>query len=143
MALTQKERSRKSYNDRKNKGLCPRFGKELDRKGHYCSECLIKEREYKRESREFYRRNGICPVCGKEILWGSEKQCITCREKSRQRKQRITDEQKNAYPPRGNKIAKVYSNDVHISTCGTGDLVTNEKIEDNILAFFTLVFISP
>lgn len=106
MALTQKERSQKLYNNRKSNGLCPKCGKKLDREGHYCSECLVKVREYNRENKEFYRNNGICPVCGKEILWGSEKQCILCREKSRQRKQRITDEQKKAYKERFKKQQK-------------------------------------
>ena len=66
MALTQKERSAMFYKNRKDNGLCPRCGKILDREGHYCSECLEKVNEYKRENREFYRENGICPVCGKE-----------------------------------------------------------------------------
>lgn len=106
MALTQKERSRKSYRNRKDNGLCPRCGNKLDREGHYCLECLLKKREYIAANRAFFRKNQICPECGKEKLFGDEKQCISCREKSRQRKQKITDEQKNIYSERFKKQQK-------------------------------------
>lgn len=100
MALTQKERSRRFYENRKNNGLCPRCGKILDRKGHYCSECLEKVNQYHRENKIFYRENGICPVCGKELLIGDEKQCISCRQKAYERRKPLTDEQKERYGKR-------------------------------------------
>jgi len=97
MALTQKKISRICYKKRKDNGLCPRCGEKLDRAGYYCSKCLIKVREYNRANKEFYRTNGICPVCGKEKLFGDEKQCIDCREKNRQRKTTLSEEQKLKY----------------------------------------------
>ena len=100
MSLTQKERSAISYKKRKDNGLCPRCGMALDRNGHYCSECLKKANEYKRENREFYRENGICPVCGKEKLFGEEKQCILCRQKAYDRRKPLTEEQKKRYSVR-------------------------------------------
>ena len=100
MSLTQKERSAIFYKNRKDNGLCPRCGKLLDREGHYCSECLEKVNEYKRENREFYIENGICPVCGKENLFGDEKQCISCRQKAYERRKPLTDEQKERYGKR-------------------------------------------
>ena len=97
MALTQKERSAILYKTRKENGLCPRCGKILDRKGHYCSECLDKVNQYHRENMAFYREHGICPVCGKEKLFGDEKQCISCREKAYAKKKPLTEEQKERY----------------------------------------------
>lgn len=97
MALTQKEISRRFYESRKNSGLCPACGKELDREGHYCSECLKIHNEYNRETKILCRNNGICPVCRKEKLFGDEKQCILCREKAFERKKPLTDEQKKRY----------------------------------------------
>ena len=97
MSLTQKERSAIFYKKRKDNGLCPRCGKLLDREGHYCSECLLKTNQYRRESRIFYKQNGICPVCGKERLFGDENQCISCRQKAYERRKPLTDEQKERY----------------------------------------------
>ena len=94
MALTQRERSQKSYSNRKNNGLCPVCGKKLDREGHYCSDCLIKNREYRRQNIIFYRENGLCTCCGKEKVFGSEKQCISCLEKQRERRKPLTEEQR-------------------------------------------------
>lgn len=94
MALTQKERSAIFYKKRKDNGLCPRCGNALDRNGHYCSECIEKVNQYRRDNRAFYRENGICPVCGKEKLFGEEKQCILCRKKAYDRRKPLNEEQK-------------------------------------------------
>ena len=94
MSLTPKERSAIFYKKRKDNGLCPRCGNALDRNGHYCSECLEKVNQYRRDNRAFYRENGICPVCGKEKLFGEEKQCILCRQKAYDRRKPLTKEQK-------------------------------------------------
>ena len=95
--MTANEYSKRHYDKRKQNGLCPRCGKPLDRQGHYCSECLAKNREYRRENRRFYRENSICPACGKEKLFGDEKQCIECREKKNERRKPLTEEQKIRY----------------------------------------------
>ncbi len=75
----QKEYSAKLYRTRKENGLCPRCGKPMDRKGYLCSNCLEKDREYRRENRKFCREHKICPMCQKEKLFGDEKQCVLCR----------------------------------------------------------------
>lgn len=116
MALTQKERSRRCYENRKNNGLCPRCGKILDRKGHYCSECLEKVNQYRRENKIFYIKNGICPVCGKERLIGDEKQCILCRQKAYERRKPLTDEQKERY---GNRL-KIQQRELRNERMGQG-----------------------
>lgn len=97
MKTTQKEISHEFYKRRKDNGLCPICGKELDREGHYCSECLIKYREYRRSNRKFYKEHRICPVCGKEELYGDERNCILCRQKNYERKNELTEEQKDKY----------------------------------------------
>ena len=116
MALTQKERSRRCYENRKNNGLCTKCGKILDRKGHYCSECLEKVNQYHRENKTFYRENGICPVCGKERLIGDEKQCISCRQKAYERRKPLTDEQKERY---GNRF-KIQQRELRNERIGQG-----------------------
>ena len=106
MALTQKERSAIFYKKRKDNGLCPRCGKQLDREGHYCSECNAKHNKYVKETRAFLRKQGMCPVCGKEKLFGDEKQCISCRQKAYERRKPLTDEQKEQYSNRFKKQQK-------------------------------------
>ena len=106
MSLTQKERSAIFYKKRKENGLCPRCGKQLDREGHYCSECNTKHNKYVKETREFLRKQGMCPVCGKEKLFGDEKQCISCRQKAYDRRKPLTEEQKKRYSVRFNEQRK-------------------------------------
>lgn len=94
---TKKERSARLYKSRKENGLCPRCGKTLDRKGHYCSECLEKVREYNRANRKFYRENHICTECGKNSVPDGERICPECRAKAANRKNSLTEEQKIRY----------------------------------------------
>lgn len=79
--MTQKEISARYYKKRKQSGLCPRCGNPLDREGYYCSECLEKNRIYRRENREFYREHHLCVDCGKVKVPESEKTCPECRAK--------------------------------------------------------------
>lgn len=95
--MTQKERSAKSYRNRKDNGLCPRCGKPLDRKGYYYSECLEKVREYHRQNREFYRENHICSECGKIIVPNGERICPECRAKKQKIRKPLTEDQKTRY----------------------------------------------
>lgn len=82
MKTTQKEISHEFYKRRKDNGLCPKCGKELDREGHYCSECLVNHREYVRENRIFYIEHGLCSRCGKERVFGEETICPECNSKA-------------------------------------------------------------
>ena len=106
--MTRQEISERHYRKRKDNGLCPRCGKELDREGHYCSECLAKNREYRKNNRLFYKQNGLCSACGKEKAFGDEMQCISCREKHRRRKKE-TKEQRERY----NEKFKEYSRNLY------------------------------
>lgn len=82
MKTTQKEISHRCYRRRKDNGLCPGCGKKLDREGHYCSECLVKHREYVRENRIFCIEHGLCSRCGKERVLGEETICPECNSKA-------------------------------------------------------------
>ena len=100
MALTRQEISARHYRNRKDNGLCPRCGKVLDRKGHYCSECLEKTNQYTRESRAFARSMGFCPECKKEKLVGEEKICLKCSTRRYANKKPYTEEQRIRYNKR-------------------------------------------
>ena len=100
MALTQKEISARNYRNRKDNGLCPRCGKPLDRKGHYCFECLEKVKIYHRENKEFFRKNHICTECGKNIVPSGERICPECRAKRMSWKKTLSEEQKERYGSR-------------------------------------------
>ena len=104
--MNQKEISSRFYNNRKESGLCPRCGKPLDREGYYCSQCLIKVREYHRQNRKFYRDNHICTECGKVIVPDGERICPECRAKKEVRRKPLTDEQKDRYKEKFKKYQK-------------------------------------
>lgn len=95
---TKKERSAKLYYNRKNNGLCPRCGNYMDRNGgYYCSECLKKVREYRKENRRFFLENHLCTECGKVQVFGNEHQCPECRAKRRNNRKPLTDQQRTAH----------------------------------------------
>lgn len=104
--MTQQERSVKSYKNRKENGLCPRCGKPLDRKGHYCSECLEKIRIYHRENKDFYRKYHICTECGKVRVPQDERICPECRAKKNSKRKPLSDEKKKEYGDRFKKQQK-------------------------------------
>lgn len=128
--MTQKERSTKLYQSRKDNGLCPRYGKPLDREGHYCSECLEKVREYQRKNREFYREHHLCTECGKVNVPYSERICPECRAKIRNRKN-PTREQKEKWNRRfrdRQKIIYKQRADAGICTrCGKRKVMPGKK----------------
>ena len=97
MALTQKEISARIYKNRKGSGLCPRCGKQLDRAGHYCIECLKKVNDYNRETREFCKEHHICTMCRKEVVYGTDRICFECRAKKSENRKPLTEDQKKRY----------------------------------------------
>ena len=72
----------------------------MDRDGHYCSVCLKKHDQYKRDNRAFLRENNICTVCGKIHVPGTERICPECRAKNESIRKPLTDEQKERYKKR-------------------------------------------
>ena len=69
----------------------------MDRVGSRCISCNEKFIEYQRQYRDFCRKLKICPCCKKEKLFGSEKQCITCRQKNYDRKKPLAEEKRIEY----------------------------------------------
>lgn len=96
MALSQAEINKRHYRKRKDNGLCPRCGKKLDRKGHYCTNCVEKHNEYQRDTKRLLRSIGICPECRKEKLFGDERTCLECQANAYSRKH-PTEEQRKRY----------------------------------------------
>lgn len=84
------EYHKKTYLERKQKGLCVRCGKRQVKNGNaYCKQCLIKKREYEKKARE--KRgiliprservaNGLCYICGAPIEAG--RLCKCCAERA-------------------------------------------------------------
>lgn len=68
-----------TYFRRKEQGLCITCGKELDRAGIKCIDCLAKSNKTDRETYHWLQENGICPVCRKNRLINGEKSCLECR----------------------------------------------------------------
>ena len=68
-----------TYYRRKEQGLCVACGKELDRAGLKCTECLGKSNKADRNTYHWFQENGICPVCRKYRLMNNEKSCLECR----------------------------------------------------------------
>ena len=120
--MTRKEINANSYWRRRENGLCPRCGNPLDRDGYYCKKCLEKHNEYKRENKKFFRENGVCPECGKEKLFGDEKMCIACRQRSYERRKPLTEEQRiknnKKFRERQNYLYKQRSEQGICTRCG-------------------------
>ena len=89
MAKTQKEISHEHYIRRKISGLCPRCGRPLDRKGHYCSICAEKVRVYQYNTRQWCREHGICTECHVNHVMNGEKTCAECKIKKPYIEQKI------------------------------------------------------
>lgn len=83
------------YKRRKESGLCPRCGAELDREGYYCSKCLEKVRIYRRENNDFYRKNHLCTECGKYRVPDSQRICPECLAKRDKYRKPLTEKNKS------------------------------------------------
>ena len=81
MARTRKEISHDCYVRRKENGLCPRCGKEMDREGHYCSSCAEKVRKYTYDTRKWCREHHICTECRTSRVPKGESICEVCKAK--------------------------------------------------------------
>ena len=80
--IKDREKHKLIRDERKEKGLCPRCGKERDNPTKmYCKSC----REYGKDRRAMFLMLGICPVCGKEKLMGDERMCFDCTKRARDR----------------------------------------------------------
>lgn len=127
MPLTRKEIAQNFYKRRKENGLCPVCGKKMDREGHYCTECLEKNRKYRRENRDFYRKNHICTQCGKKNVYGDDKICFECRVKYDSRRKPRTDVQKENFRKQQNDLYQQRVKEGICTRCGKTKAVSGKK----------------
>lgn len=62
-------------------GLCPACRQPNDREGYYCSECLQKHNQRRKEDTEFYIANGLCRICGKNKSLPGTTYCEGCSQR--------------------------------------------------------------
>ena len=67
----------KSLSIEKNK--CPKCGKEKDREGYYCSECLEKKKQNAKDDYWGFKMMRICVRCHKNTVYGFETSCPECK----------------------------------------------------------------
>ena len=76
----KKEKNRRFYQNRLEKGLCTRCGKKLDRDGAVCVSCLEKKRTNAKIRIDRMKREGRCVTCGM-ILDREGVMCSFCNDK--------------------------------------------------------------
>lgn len=64
------------------KGLCPQCGKPNDRSKYYCSECLAKHNQKRKEDYEFFISHGLCRICGKNKSLPGTTYCEECSQRA-------------------------------------------------------------
>lgn len=80
---THAVRLRKTYYERKEKGICTRCGVEKAVPGYTtCEKCRAKSLDEQRKSTEFYIGIGICPKCRKNKIFDGERSCPECKAQS-------------------------------------------------------------
>lgn len=62
-------------------GLCPQCGQPKDREGYYCTECLKKQNERRKEDVAFFISIGVCRICGKNPQYPGSTYCEFCLER--------------------------------------------------------------
>lgn len=63
-------------------GLCPQCKQPNDREGYYCSRCLKKHNERRKDDSEFYVTHGICRICGKHKSLPGITYCEECSQRA-------------------------------------------------------------
>lgn len=67
----------------KQQGLCPQCGKNKNRNGKRCEDCLKSATEYNRLRLQNRYDNGFCVQCGKNPYRNGQKSCESCAAKRR------------------------------------------------------------
>lgn len=62
-------------------GLCPQCRQPKDREGYYCSGCLEKHNQRRKEDEMFYINHGLCRICGKNKTAPNTTYCEGCSQK--------------------------------------------------------------
>lgn len=70
-------------NKMKQNGLCPQCGRNPNRNGKRCEECLVDSTKYQRERFQDRYDTGFCVQCGKNPYEPGKKSCVPCSQKRR------------------------------------------------------------
>ena len=62
-------------------GLCGQCGKVRDRNGWYCSVCLKKQNQRRKEDTIFFIEQGLCRICGKNAKRPGSTYCEDCSQR--------------------------------------------------------------
>ena len=77
----KREKDKRLYHERKEKGLCVSCGKPTVDGKSKCEKCIVYDREYHQNRKNRFREQGLCP-CGKP-RYKDYKLCYECLIKSR------------------------------------------------------------
>lgn len=72
----------KCRNNLAEQKLCPQCKQPNDRDGYYCSKCLKKHKERRKEDCIFYVENGLCRICGKNKQVPGTTYCEECSQRA-------------------------------------------------------------
>lgn len=91
-----------TYEEKKQKGICVKCGKESAQKGKVmCTKCAEKVKFESAERRAFFKKHNICYRCGKNKLFGNEKTCPECLAKvaiaNKKMRSKISAEKQTTY----------------------------------------------
>lgn len=95
--MTNAERVKILYYDRKDKGLCVSCGGTLDRDGVRCKKCRDRQTTNDRENRRVYRESHVCPSCRKNTILGDEMTCPECRAKGANYAEKLRERSRDDY----------------------------------------------
>ena len=70
------------HNNLISQGLCPQCRQPKDRDGYYCSECLTKHNQRRKDDYNFYVSIGLCRVCGKNKQIPGTTYCEDCSQRA-------------------------------------------------------------
>lgn len=97
MALSARERNKRSYDKHKAEGKCQVCGKPQDRKGSMCKKCLEIANANSRFAWADFQATGICPRCRTNAILGDEKVCPECRAKRAESVNKLRANDNGAY----------------------------------------------
>ena len=73
------ETEKLSYKEMRERGLCPKCGKENPTpERSMCPDCAARNSELRKQNRKYHERIGICTHCGKNPAEPNKKLCYEC-----------------------------------------------------------------
>lgn len=85
----KKDRKRKQYNERKNKGLCPECGGQRENSQYIkCKSCREMGNLSQKKHYGDYKKRNLCPTCGTSTKKSKFVYCKNCRRKMAEQKRK-------------------------------------------------------